>query len=196
MNIDDYRSNKKVSKKLVLKKSVKNFFNRCLVVIIIVLLSMIVIKKNPSFKNKIIKYVYEENINFTKLKNIYDKYFGKILSIDKVVPKEEKVFNEKLSYSKASVYKDGVELKVDDNYLVPNLESGIVVFMGDKEGYGNTIIIEQVNGIDVWYSNINTNDIKLYDYIEKGKLLGEVAGKKMYMVFQKDGKVLNYKDYI
>ena len=84
MNIDDYRSNKKVSKKLILKKSVKNFFNRCLVVIIIVLLSMIVIKKNPSFKNKIIKYVYEENINFTKLKNIYDKYFGKILSIDKV----------------------------------------------------------------------------------------------------------------
>ena len=89
-----------------------------------------------------------------------------------------------------------MELKVDDNYLVPNLESGIVVFMGNKEGYGNTIIIEQINGIDVWYSNINTNDIKLYDYIEKGKLLGEVAGKKMYMVFQKDGKVLNYKDYI
>ena len=36
----------------------------------------------------------------------------------------------------------------------------------------------------------------LYDYIEKGKLLGEVKGKKLYMVFSKDGKYLNYKDYI
>lgn len=196
MNIEDYRSNKKYKKKLVLKKSVKNFFSKCLIVIILVLSCLIVIKANPSFKNKIIKYVYEENINFTKFKNIYDKYFGKILSVDKVVPTEEKVFNENLTYEKANVYKDGVELKVDSNYLVPNLESGIVVFMGNKDGYGNTIIIEQINGIDVWYSNIETTDIKLYDYIEKGKLIGEAQNQKLYMVFQKDGKILNYKEYI
>ena len=68
--------------------------------------------------------------------------------------------------------------------------------MGNKEGYGNTIIIEQINGIDVWYSNITTTDIKLYDYIEKGKLIGEVVDQKLYMVFQQDGKILNYKEYI
>lgn len=198
MNIEDYRSttNKKYKKKLVLKKSVRNFFSRCLIVVILVLSCLIVIKQKPAFKNKIIKYVYEDNINFTKFKSVYDKYFGKILSVDKVVPTEEKVFNEKLIYEKANVYKDGVELKVENNYLVPNLESGIVVFMGNKEGYGNTIIIEQINGIDVWYSNITTTDIKLYDYIEKGKLIGEVVDQKLYMVFQQDGKILNYKEYI
>ena len=80
--------------------------------------------------------------------------------------------------------------------MVPSIESGIVVFMGEKEGYGNTIIIEQVNGVDVYYSNINPSNIKLYDYIEKGKLLGEVKDNKLYMVFQKDGKYLDYKKYI
>ena len=36
----------------------------------------------------------------------------------------------------------------------------------------------------------------MYDYIEKGKLLGEVKGKELYMVFQKEGKYLNYKEYL
>ncbi len=196
MNIDEYRSRKKITKKLVLKKKVKIFISKCLMIVILVLSCLIVIKEKPNFKNKIIKYVYEDNINFIKIKNIYDKYFGKILSIDKIVPPEEKVFNEKLDYEKANVYKEGVELSVSDKYLVPNLESGIVVFIGEKEGYGNTIIIEQVNGIDVWYSNIKITDIKLYDYVEKGKLLGETIDKKLYMVFEKEGKYLDYKKYI
>ena len=80
--------------------------------------------------------------------------------------------------------------------MVPTLESGIVVFIGEKEGYGSTVIIEQVDGIDVWYSNIKANNIKMYDYIEKGSLIGEVKGKKLYMVFQKDGAFLDYKKYI
>ena len=32
--------------------------------------------------------------------------------------------------------------------------------------------------------------------IEKGKLIGEVKDNKLYLVFSKDGKYLNYKDYI
>ncbi len=196
MNIEDYRAKKKVVKKLVLKKSVKNFISRCLIVIILFLLALIMIKSNTSFKNKLIKYVYEDNLEFTKLKSIYEKYFGKILAVDKIAPTEEKVFNEKISYNKANVYKDGVSLSVDSNYMVPVLESGIVVFMGEKEGYGNTVIIEQIDGVDVWYSNISTTNIKMYDYMEKGGLLGEVKGNKLYMIFQKDGKYLDYKKYL
>lgn len=196
MDIEEYRNNKKFKKRLVLKKSVKIFISKCLITVILFLVCLILTKENSAFKNKIIKYVYEDRFKFTELKSIYEKYFGKILSVDKVIPTEEKVFDEKLSYQKANVYKDGVLLKVDDNYLVPTLESGIVVFIGEKEGYGKTIIIEQINGIDVWYCNISSKDIKMYDYIEKGSLLGEIEDNKLYMVFQKDGKYLDYKEYI
>lgn len=198
MNINDYRSStsKKVEKRLVLKKSVRKFINRCLIVIILFLGCLIMVKSNTSFKSKIIDYVYSDSFKFTKLRSIYEKYFGKILSADKVVPEEKKVFNEKISYNSANVYKDGVKLAVSFNYMVPTLESGIVVFMGEKEGYGNTIIIEQIDGIDVWYSNIKSNQVKMYDYVEKGSMLGEVSGDAFYMVFQKDGNYLNYKDYI
>ena len=196
MNVEEYRNKKTVKKKLVLKKGIRSFINRLLIVTIIFLSCLILIKSNNSFKNNLIKYFYEDSFKFTKLKAIYEKYFGKILSIDKVAPKEEAVFNEKLEYSKANVYNDGAVLTVSDNYMVPTLESGIVVFIGEKEGYGSTVIIEQVDGIDVWYSNIKANNIKMYDYIEKGSLIGEVKGKKLYMIFQKDGAFLDYKKYI
>ncbi len=188
---------KKYKKKLVLKPEVKRFFNKILFSILIFLVGMILVKQNSNYKKLIIENIYDTNFKFTKFKSLYKKYFGNILSIDDVLKnKNESVFSEKLAYKKASIYKDGVKLSVSKNYMVPVLEDGIVVFMGEKEGYGNTVIVEQVNGVDVYYSNINSNNIKLYDYVEKGKLLGEVKDTKLYLVFQKDGKFLNYKKYL
>ena len=46
------------------------------------------------------------------------------------------------------------------------------------------------------YSNIKNNKYKLYDYIEKGELLGEVNGDNLYISFQKNGEYLDYKNYI
>ena len=91
---------------------------------------------------------------------------------------------------------DGVQLEVASNYLVPNLESGMVIFVGEKENLGKTVIIEQVNGVEVWYSNLSSININIYDYVEKGSLIGEVSDQKLYLTFKKDGQILNYEDYI
>ncbi|MCI6107692.1 MAG: M23 family metallopeptidase [Candidatus Faecimonas sp.] len=187
---------KYVKKKLVLKKSVRNFITRVLIVVIIFLVGMILVKSNSKAKNSILKQVYDTNFKFTKVKEIYQKYFGNILSIDKLALEDKQVFQEELTYQKSKSYLDGVKLQVNDNYMVPALESGIVIFMGEKEGYGNTIVIEQIDGIDVYYSNISSDGIKLYDYVEKGKLLGEAEDNQLYLVFQKDGSFLDYKKYI
>ena len=185
-----------VKKKLVLKKSVRSFISRVLLTVIIFLVGMILVKSDSKIKNIILEQVYNKNFEFTKMRKIYKKYFGNILSIDQLAMKDQQVFQAKLSYQKANSYLDGVKLSVSENYMVPVLESGIVIFIGEKEGYGNTVVVEQIDGIDVYYSNISTDGIKLYDYLEKGSLLGEAQDKKIYLVFQKDGKYLNYKDYI
>lgn len=187
---------KTVKKKLVLKKNVRNFITRALITVIIFLIGMILVKSDSSIKNGILKQVYDTNFKFTKIKSVYEKYFGNILSVDKLAIDEKQVFQESLSYQKANSYLDGVKLKVSENYMVPVLESGIVIFTGEKDGYGNTVVIEQVDGVDVYYSNISTDGIKLYDYVEKGKLLGEAQDEKLYLVFQKDGSYLDYKEYI
>ena len=102
---------------------------------------------------------------------------------------------EEIKYNEVISYNNGAKLNVDSGYLVPVIESGIVVYMGEKDGYGYTIIVQQNDGVDCWYSNINTN-IKLYDYIEKGSLLGEAKDSNIYLYFQKNGEFIDYKEYI
>ncbi len=187
---------KKNKTRLVLKKSVKNFISRLMITIILLLALLIVIKQDPKFKDVIRKNVFSESLEFTKAKKVYQKYFGKFLSVDNIVKEDTPVFSEKLQYSKSNKYKDGVMLTVTSNYMIPILESGIVVFIGEKEGYGNTVIIEGIDGVAVWYSNIKSVKVNMYDYVEKGSLLGEVNNKKLYLVFQKEDKYLDYKKYI
>lgn len=170
------------------------FFIKLLISIIITLIILIFIKANSNFKNSFYKQVYSNNISFTKLKEVYNKYIGDSDFIDKVV-KTETVFNEKLVYNSSEKYLDGVKLKVNSNYLVPISQSGIVVFIGEKEGYGNTVIIQRIDGIDQWYGNIDNVNVKLYDYVKEGDLLGETSNE-LYLIYKKDGNVLNYEEYL
>ena len=173
--------------------NIKIFISKTLITIIITLVLLIIMKSNSSFKTNFYKYVYDTNFSFTKISNLYNKYFGNIIEIPTY--KEETVFNEKINYQDKESYLDGVKLKVDKNYSVINQEKGMVVYIGKKENYGNVIIIEQTNGIDVWYGNIENVDVILYDYVEAGKVLGEVHDY-LYLVYKKDGNTLNYEDYI
>ena len=180
------------------KNSVKNilvnFILKALIVAVITLVLLIVMKTNVKFKTMYYKYVYDTSITFTKFNNLYNKYF-KDLNINKINNSTKTVSDEKLSYSKVTKYKDGAKLLVSNHYTVPSMESGIVVFIGDKEDYGKVIIIQQINGIDLLYGNIDNVNYKLYDYVKKGDILGS-ANKYLYLVYKKDGKVLDYEKYL
>ena len=193
-SIDKYLNKNKKS------SSSKGFFNkfviRVFICIVLVLGLLIFLKFDKNNKQIIYKYLYENNINFATINNWYQEHFGDILPFQNIVKDNTKlVFNENLVYEDASVYKDGVKLKVDSNYLVPIIESGIVVFIGEKDDYGKTVIIEQVDGVNVWYGNIDNINVSLYDYVSKGELLAE-ANNSFYMVFQKKGKYIKYQDYL
>lgn len=176
------------------KKFFINLLSKTLVTVVLMLTSLILIKANKDFKTNFYKQVYGTSFSFSKINNLYNKYVGKLDIVDKVAPTES-VFNEKLEYKKLEKYKDGVSLFVNNNYLVPIQESGIVVFIGEKENYGKVVIIQRLDGIDQWYGNISNTDLKLYDYVKKGELLGEV-NNNLYLVYRKNGKSLNYEDYI
>ena len=56
-------------------------------------------------------------------------------------------------------------------------------------------MVQQSNGIDVTYGNISEVNVKVYDYIEKGKIIG-TASNKLYMTFASEGEFLDYRTYI
>lgn len=192
--IDIINRNKDDKKEHKFYKYVKKFFIKVLVVFLLFISLAICCRKSDFLKEKITYYLYSDDISFTKITKIYNKYLGGILPIKKEVG-TEKVFDEKLQYASIDKYLDGVELAVGNNYLVPSLDEGMVVFIGYKEGYGDTVIIENLDGVYFWYGNVTTTSLKLYDYIDKSSLVGEVTGK-LYLVFSEGDKFLNYEDYL
>ena len=179
---------------------VKKLINRILFTIFLVLVTLISVKMKPSLKEDIKKLVYQDNISFSKINDWYEKYLGGVLPFDFKLDINQDdnlaVFNEKLEYQSVDAYKDGARLTVSKGYLVPASESGIIVFIGEKEGYSKVIIVQQVNGVDVWYGNVTDTNHKLYDYVSKGDLLGSTIDDKLYLVYQSNGEFLDYKKYL
>ena len=176
------------------KKYIKGFITRCLVCIILFLLISIVCnfsdKNLLCFKNNI----YDNNINFTFFNKLYNKYISKYLPFD--VYEEKIVMSEGLVYNSKEKYLNGVSLNVGKSYNMYSLCGGIVVYIGEKEGLGETVIIQGTDGVDYWYSNLENLSVNLYDYIEKSVLIGTSKDQNIYLTFVKNGEYVNYEEYI
>lgn len=194
MNTNSFNKNNNSKYKKMITNYAVSFIFRVMLCIVLVLLSMIVFKKKNNYKTIAYKYLYEKNFSFGYVHDIYNKYLGGVLPLDNIIS-TEKVFKEKLMYTSSRKYNNGFKLGVDKNYLVPSINSGIVVYTGEKDDYGQVVIVQQNNGIDVWYGNVNSS-LSMYDYVEKGELIGEANSNYIYLVLEKDGKYLDYKDYI
>lgn len=162
--------------------------SKLLISIIFTLSILILFKKDINFKEKFYENVYKDNISFAYLNNLYNKYLGDILNINEV-----KVFGEKLNYSKITPYLDGVLLTLDD-YIVTNIEEGIVTYIGRDDNYNNYITVEDINGIKITYGNLDNINVSIYDYLDKNSLIGN--SEILYLSFTRDGNVLNYEEYI
>lgn len=172
-----------------------HFINKCLSAILIGIIALIVMEYSPKFKTFMHDEILNKNISFGFIGKIYNKYFGSVLpenSNDNVV----KVFNEKINYSKIEKNQDGVLLTVNKNYLVPAINSGVVVFIGDKDNLGKVIVIEQVDKTTITYGNILNTSLKLYDYVEKGSFIGEIKDTNLYLSILKDNEYIDVETYI
>ena len=182
---------KKVKKVSFLSK----IFSKFLVCVILLLGCLIVLKASPSLRENLYKYVFKNNFSFAQVNAVYEKLFGSSLPLAGM-EQTALVSSTKIEYEEESAYKDGVQLTVSNNYVIPVIKSGIVIFTGEKEGYGNTVVIQQGDGTEVWYANIKEIKVSMYDYLKTGDILGETNGSKLYLVFTKEGEILDYKKYI
>ena len=193
--MDNYEKYKKAYyKKHHLVKRKYKFVNKLLVLGILFVGVLITVKVNPTAASWVKTHVYMDNFSFAQIENWYNKYIGGIFSSndDEVT----QVFSGTIPYTSLEPYYDGARLKVSSGSVVESLLSGIIVSIGETEHYGNTIVVEQVDGVSVWYGNVDVSDVKLYDYVEKGQILGMSRSEELYLVLMKDGAYLNYQDYV
>ena len=176
-------------------KYISNLFTRTLIAVIVVLISAIYV--NASDKNlKLYKEnLFEKSLSFNKVSSAYNKVFGNVMPLELDKGTTKSVFNEGISYSDITKYENGYKLTLTNN-MVTSLYDGIVVFIGEKEGYGNTIIVQGSNGVDIWYGNVTNVGVSLYDYIDKDTMLGESLDSNLYLVFNKENQFLGYEEYL
>lgn len=166
-----------------------------LLLAVIIFFGTVILINLTDFGNYFIKeIVLKENISFSHINNLYNKYFGNIIPLNNLINDESTVFNEKLEYSSIDNYENGYSLTVKNNYLVPVLSSGIVVFIGEKEGLGNTVIVQGIDEIDYWYSNIDNISNKLYDYVSKGEYLATTNKDNLILTFKKGSEYLDFNE--
>ena len=185
MTYEEYKNTKEV-KKSKLSIIIRRFLNKLFTIIIFSMLIITISNHSPKFKDFIVNKVLNDTMDFS--------YFNGLVNKITNIFKSEEVMKVDLQVNEISheKYLDGIKYIVGENEEVKIKDSGIVTYIGEKEGYNNTIIIQQSNGYYAWYGNVKEN-IKLYDYIEKGTTIG-YADKEYYYVLLKDDKPININE--
>lgn len=183
MTYEEYKNKKDSKANNIFKKILSKLFT-------IVIFTMIVItfsNTSPKFKSFIVDKVLNSTIDFSFVNKLSNKVTNVFKTSDNTLPvvKEENNRKEK--------YKDGIKYIVNKGASVNIKDSGIVTYIGNKDGYNNTVIIQQSNGYYAWYGNIK-EEVKLYDYIESGSKIGETLTNEYYYVLLKDNKPVNLNE--
>src|SRR5574344_2805664 len=89
------------------QSKLSKIFSQLLLSIIFFLISLIVLKSNDSFKEKYQNLLFNDSYSYTKLYNLYQKYFGEVIPVDTVTTTT--VSNETLTYLSKENYYDGYQ---------------------------------------------------------------------------------------
>ena len=195
--IENYLNHKKISKfNPKVQKYLSNLLSKFLLSIIFLMVSIILIKSNSNIKTFYQKDILTKQINFTKFNDFYTKYFGNILP-DYTVPSvpTQMASNTEFDYNNGTPYLNGTKLETTENYPVPIITSGIIVFLGEKDSLGPTCIVQGIDGVDIWYSHIDTSSLNLYDYVTEGKILAPTESNYFYLTIDSNGNYLTYDTY-
>lgn len=183
MTYEEYKNKKDSKANNIFKKILSKLFTIVMFTMIVITLS----NMSPKFKSFIVDKVLNSTIDFSFVNKLSNKVTNVFKTSNNTLPvvKEENNRKER--------YKDGIKYIVNKGASVNIKDSGIVTYIGNKDGYNNTVIIQQSNGYYAWYGNIK-EEVKLYDYIESGSKIGETLTNEYYYMLLKDNKPVNLNE--
>lgn len=171
---------------ILINKSTKIFI-KYFILLLFFIISIYLLKYNKlNYKY----YLFDNSLDYSYFRSKINFIIGKITN-----NKNEYVSSIKLEYKNVSKFNNSYKFETDSNYVLNNLYSGIVIFIGEKPELGNTIIVNGDNGVNYWYSNLNNINVSLYDYIDKNIILGSVDNY-FYLTLIKNNEYLAYEKYI
>jgi stage IV sporulation protein FA len=126
----------------------------------------------------------EKEFQFAAVSSWYEERFGKPLALLPVkeqadeneiaehqyaIPASSRIVENFQESGQHIIIETGAEAEVTA------MGEGLVHFVGNKEGFGKTVIIQHADQSESWYGNLSAVNVKLYEYIGKGTGVGTAA---------------------
>ena len=159
------------------------FFTNCFLgVLIIILSSLIYMKKDP--QGSFIKKIFNENVSFEKFNEGVNKLFQTL-----IVYKGNEV-NE--VDSKVNYIEHGNNYYSTSSNNVPSLNDGTIIFIG-QENEEVSLIIQYDNGVIASYFDLYDIRYATFDEVNRNEILGTYI-ENFRVLFKKGNKLLTLQD--
>lgn len=143
-----------------------------------------------------VNLVSEELILKNSIDFSYIRSKTRILLGKSIKKKDFYVTSEKIKYKSISKFNNSYKLAVDSNYVIKSLRGGVVTFIGNIDSLGKTVTINCDDGTNISYSNLENISVKMYDYIDKNRVLGSTVTDTLYLTFKNSKGYLSYEEYL
>ncbi|CAN7303729.1 peptidoglycan DD-metalloendopeptidase family protein [Rossellomorea sp. LjRoot5] len=155
---------------------------------IMVLVTAIMFKSpTPSFNDarSVVMKMMDTEFQFAAISTWYEDQFGKPLALLPASNSgKESASEQSAEYARPASGKivenfktngQGIMLQTVLDEDVTAMKGGLVLFAGKKEELGNTVVIQHADKSESWYGNLESIDVKQYESIKKGSLVGKVS---------------------
>ncbi|TMU85693.1 M23 family metallopeptidase [Bacillus sp. BHET2] len=155
---------------------------------IMVLVTAIMFKSpSPVFNEakSVVMKTMDTEFQFAAISTWYEDQFGKPLAL---LPTsdigKEPTSTQSAEYARPASGKvvenfktngQGIMLETGLGEDVTAMKGGLIIFAGKKDEIGNTVVIQHADQSESWYGNLESIDVKQYESIEKGSLVGKVS---------------------
>ncbi|MBW3111863.1 M23 family metallopeptidase [Bacillus sp. MCCB 382] len=155
---------------------------------IMVLITAIMFKSPSPVFNEAKSYVtktMDTEFQFAAISTWYEDQFGKPLALLPASDTDkESASTQSAEYVRPASGKvvenfktngQGIMLQTVLGEDVTAMKGGLIIFAGKRDELGNTVVIQHADQSESWYGNLESIDVKQYEKIEKGSLVGKVS---------------------
>lgn len=172
------------------------FMYQCMYSILLFFIVSVIVTQSTELESVVYTQVYKTNYDFASTNNSIKDMFGSIFIMDGLEEKIIPVGDFNVSGNQFEENNGGIYMNVSKNDIIQSYQTGIVVFIGEDKRFGEVVIIQQGNGVDMIYGNVDNIEVSLYDYVEKGQTIGLASSNKLLVAYEKNGEILDYNEYL
>ncbi len=167
------------------------FFFKILLSACLVLIVAIVFQNEGKYAESLkaaITNALEQDFQFAAVSEWYENYFGKPLALLPILNNGEKQEStgagDEPEYAVPATGRILQDFTVNGQSIIVETEKGekvfamkegIVRFIGEKDGFGSTVIIQHSDKSESWYGNLHSIEAELYQFIDKGAIVGTAS---------------------